>query len=238
MDTTDSSINYNAPSGVVTIDNGIAYYLAPDDSHLYVYFVDLSGPTQNWREDVSGGFFYLVKTDPVVANGKLYYVVADSGYSSAEHRLRAFDLQSRTEVIDVVLPDGVQSDAMAVTDQGVYIVRDSFALVAFDAEDGTQLWDSGDLWYEDPESGNNLPTYPVTNGVPIVVGDTVYLAASESLKTFLYGFDPLNGDKKWTTAIFTDGASKGPIGYANGTVFITGDEVWALNDDTAAESCW
>ena len=82
------------------------------------------------------------------------------------------------------------SPSPAVDDSGVYVFFHDFGLIAYDLE-GKERW--------------RMPLGPFINvygmgASPIIVGDTVVLAADQSVGSYILGVDKKTGKQRWKTA--------------------------------------
>ncbi|MFP9193633.1 PQQ-binding-like beta-propeller repeat protein [Natrialbaceae archaeon A-CW1-1] len=148
----------------------------------------------------------------VATSGDTAYVMEGSD------RLVAVDPSGETQWV-ADLP-GSSTSPPTVADGRVYVTVSEFAageLVAYDAVDGTELWNTSD-------AGVSL-----SSGTPAVVGEHVYVYEFTSPRT-IHAFDPEDGSLIWSEGVsddlFTFDADDETVYYA------TDDVVGALNGST------
>ncbi|MFP8890352.1 right-handed parallel beta-helix repeat-containing protein [Natrialbaceae archaeon A-CW2] len=198
-------------------------YVGSDDGSLYA--LDPTDGSELWSFETGR----QLETTPAVSNGVVYVATSPRSGQPIDERVYAIEAASGTELWNADEPVLVNT-ALTTVDGVVYVADFTGIVYAYDAEDGTLLWDS-------PVSASAI------NGAPAVAEGVVYVGSDDN---HVYALEADAGTELWSFE--TGGDVRSSPAVANGVVYVgsfddhlyalnanTGDELWAFE---TGDSVW
>ena len=156
--------------------SGSVAYVGADDGRVYAF--NASTGVLKWETPVLGGCA-IIRSSPAIYRGKIYVVTGET--CPMDGHLYVFDANTGTQICNHELADYATS-SVAIANGVALVGSFSHQLIAFDASNCNQLWDSG---FTQMQAG--IPSSPaISNGV-VYVG-----SLDDSLYSFTPGGTPLS----------------------------------------------
>ena len=226
IDTDGGTVLWSEPIGEPLTSPRIVageLYVGSEDGSLYA--LEPADGSELWSFDTER----QIKTTPAVSNGVVYVATSPKSGQSGGEKVYAIDVTSGTELWSADEPMMVDT-ALTVVDGVVYVADFSGTVHAYDAGDGTWLWDAG-------------VSSSAINAAPTVAEDVVYVGSDDN---HVYALDAADGTELW--AFETGGNVRSSPAVADGALYVgsndaslyalnanTGDELWAFD---TGDSVW